>query len=219
MNESDRRSSPQVPDAARTDDPMNFANWARAAAPHLDELSNSNPNARLLEHNLIAITDDTETARSIALDFERTTGGDTDTSMLVLGHPENRESKHQADPEGVTTHAAKRSLLGGLPGAVIFALVIGVGVWLVTDSLPATFGAAVGAAMFGFFSIATWSYVMGTGQSRAFQQSFIDPDAADAIIVAFHTHDRSLMDDARQAVGHADDVRLYEVDARGKIRS
>lgn len=144
------------------------------------------------------------------------TAEDTDTSTLVLGHHENREDKHQADPEGVTAHAAKRTLVGGVPGAVIAALIIGVGVWLVTESVPATLAAALGGAIFGFYVAAVWSYVIGTGQSRAFQESFVDPDAADAIIVAFHADEQSPVDDARASISHGDGLRIYEVDAKGQ---
>ena len=61
----------------------------------------------------------------MALDFERAADNDTDTTMIVLGHSVDRTEKHQADPEGVTGHAGRRIAQGGLPGAVVFALVIG----------------------------------------------------------------------------------------------
>jgi hypothetical protein len=134
----------------------------------------------------------------------------------VLGHPVPREAKHEADPEGVTTHAARRTLLGGLPGAIVFALVIGLGVWFVTGSGPATAAAVMGAAVFGFYSTAVWSFVIGTGQSQTYQQGFIDPDAADAIIVALHVDDPDLIAEARRSVGSEDRVRLFDVDQRGE---
>lgn len=196
---------------------MTVSSWAHSQAPHLSEVSNSNPSAVLRRHNLVAITDDLETARVVALDFERTTADDADTTMLVLGHAVDRESTHEVDPEGVTSHAARRTLLGGIPGAIVFALIIGLGVWLVTGSAAATAGAAVGASIFGFYSTAVWSFVIGTGQSEAYQQGFIDPDAADAIIVALHVQDHSLIEQARQAVSSEDKVRLFELDERGKV--
>jgi hypothetical protein len=116
------------------DPPVTLVAWAHHHAPHLCEVSNSNPTATLQRHNLVAITDDVEAARAVALDFERTTPEDNDTTMLVLGHSVDRESTHEADPEGVTAHAARRSLIGGVPGAVVFALVIGLGVWLITGT-------------------------------------------------------------------------------------
>lgn len=195
---------------------LDLTSWARRQAPHLDEVSNSNPTATLRRHNLLALTDDVEAARVVALDFERAAERDSDTTMLVLGHPVDREAKHQADPEGVTSHAARRTLLGGLPGAVVCAAIIGLGVWFVTDSAPATAGAVIGGAMFGFAVTAVWSYVIGTGQSSAYQQGFIDPDAADAIIVALHVDDPTVIDIAHHATAHDDRIRLYEVDANGQ---
>jgi hypothetical protein len=195
---------------------LNLTSWARRQAPHLDEVSNSNPAATLRRHNLVAVTDDVEAARVVALDFERVAENDSDTTMLVLGHPVDRESKHQADPEGVTSHAARRSLLGGLPGAIVAAAIIGLGVWFVTDSAAATLAAAIGGAIFGFAVTAVWSYVIGTGQSNAYQHGFIDPDAADAIIVALRVDDPALIDVARDAVAREDRVRLFEVDANGQ---
>ena len=196
--------------------PLTLTTWAKQQAPHLDEVSNSNPNATLQGHNLVAITDDVEAARTVALDFERTAEQGANATMLVLGHPVDRETKHQVDPEGVTAHAARRTLLGGLPGAVIAAAVIGLGVWFVTESAAATAAAAIGGALFGFAVTAVWSFVIGTGQSQAYQQGFIDPDSADAIVVALHADDRSLIDAARQAVTDDGRVRFFELNDRGR---
>jgi hypothetical protein len=212
MNESERSTH-----ASGDEGSVSLAAWAHQHAPHLSEVSNSNPSAVLGRHNLVAITDDLGAARVVALDFERTTEDDTDTTLLVLGHAVSRESTHQADPEGVTAHAARRTLLGGVPGAVVCALIIGLGVWLITGHGAATAAAAIGGAIFGFYVTAVWSFVIGTGQSQAYQQGFIDPDAADAVIVALHVEDHELIDRARRTVAGTDDVRLFELDARGQL--
>lgn len=196
--------------------PLTLRAWAHRHAPHLTEVSNSNPNATLARHNLVAITGDLGAARVVALDFERSSANDADTTMLVLGHAVSREATHQADPEGVTSHAARRTVLGGIPGAVVCALIIGLGVWFVTDSAPASIAAAVGGALFGFYVTAVWSFVIGTGQTEAYQQGFIDPRAADAIVIAITVDDHALIDQARQAVSADDTVRLYELDERGR---
>jgi hypothetical protein len=214
MTDDDRRTAPDTPAAGP--DPVNFTTWARTMVPHLSEVSNSNPNAILQRHNLVAVTDDVETARAVALDFERTTSPDHATTMLVLGHAVDRESTHEADPEGAVKHAARRTLLGGIPGAVVFALVIGLGVWLMTGNAAVTAGGAIGGAIFGFYVTAVWSFVIGTGQSEAYQQSFIDPDAADAVVVALHVEDPSLIEQARRSVSGNDKVRLFELDERGQ---
>jgi hypothetical protein len=196
---------------------MMLTAWARTHAPHLVEVSNSNPNATLGRHNLVAITGDLEAARVVALDFERSGAGETDTTMLVLGHAVAREDAHRTDPEGVTSHAARRGLLGGIPGAAVCALIIGVGVWFVTDSAAATFAGALGGAIFGFYVTAVWSFVIGTGQGEAYRQTFIDPDAADAIVIAMTVDDHAKIGMARHAVSIDDRVRLYELDERGRL--
>lgn len=203
-------------DGSRPAAPVTLTAWAHRHAPHLTEVSNSNPSATFGRHNLVAITGDLEAARVVALDFERSSANDADTTMLVLGHAVSPEATQQADPEGVTSHAARRTLLGGIPGAVVCALIIGLGVWFVTDSGPASLAAAVGGAIFGFYVTAVWSFVIGTGQSDAYQQAFIDPGAADAIIVAITVDDHELIDQARQAVSADDKVRLFELDERGQ---
>jgi hypothetical protein len=219
MNDDDRNAAAPVSGATPAHAPVNFTDWAQSKIPHLSEVSNSNPDATLRRHNLVAVTDDLETARVLALDFERSTSADFDTTMLVLGHAVDRASTHEVDPEGVVSHAARRSLLGGIPGAIVFALIVGIGVWLITGNVGVTAGAAGGAAIFGFYSTAVWSFVIGTGQSEAYQQSFVDPDAADAILVAFHADTRPCLEDARRSVSHSENVRFYDVDAQGEIAS
>ena len=211
MNELNRTETP----GGRS--PVTLTAWAHRHAPHLSEVSNSNPSATLGRHNLVVITADLEAARVVALDFERTSSNDADTTMLVLGHALSREPSHQIDPEGVTSQAARRTLLGGIPGAVVCSVIIGLGVWFVTESGAATFAAAVGGAIFGFYVTAVWSFVIGTGQSEAYQQTFIDPDAADAIVVAITVEDHALIDQARRAVSTDDKVRLFELDERGQL--
>jgi len=197
--------------------PVMLTAWAHQHAPHLSEVSNSNPKATLGRHNLVVITGDLAAARVVALDFERTSGNDADTTMLVLGHAVSREATLQIDPEGVTSQAARRTLLGGIPGAVVCSLIIGLGVWFVAESAAAALAGAVGGAIFGFYVTAVWSFVIGTGQSEAYQQSFIDPDAADAIVVAITVDDHALIDQARRAVSADDKVRLFELDEQGQL--
>ena len=223
MNERDQHgphgsadSTSTTPRQGSTDESKAIAAWAHRQAPHLAEVSNSNPNATWRRHNLAAITDDLEVARAVALDFERAADGDTDTTMVVLGHPVDREDSDQVDPEGVTSHAARRIMTGGLPGAAICAAIIGLGVWFVTESAAATAGAAIGGAIFGFFVTAVWSFVIGTGQSQAYQEGFVDPEAADAIFVTLTVDDRATVETARQAVAGETRARVFDIDEAGR---
>jgi hypothetical protein len=201
------------------DAPLTLIDWARRQAPGLSEVSNSNPNATLLSHNLVAITDDVEAARVVALDFERASTNAADTTMLVLGHAVDREATHDPDPEGVAAHAARRTLVGGVPGAVICAAILALGVWLITGNAGITVAAAIGGAIFGFFAAGVWSFVIGTGQSEAYREGFIDPQAADAIIVALHLDDPATIDEVRRSVAAEDRIRLFEIDRHGELVS
>ncbi len=78
---------------------------------------------------------------------------------------------------------------------------IGVAVWFITHGGAATVGAALDGAIFGFYVTAVWSFVIRTEQSGVYRQSFIDPDAADAIIVAIHHDDADVIEQAQAASG------------------
>jgi hypothetical protein len=216
-NDRSAAGPPAPGDGTGTRRPMSVREWALAGAPHLSEVSNSDPTAEFRRHNLVAITDELDVARAVALDFERSSEADADTTTVVLGHAVSREAKGEADPEGVTSHAARRTLLGGVPGAVACALIIALGVWLITGSAAATAGAALGGAVFGFYVTAVWSFVIGTGQSQAYQQGFVDPDAADAIIVVLHVDDPATVEQARTAVAAEDRIRLFDLDEGGQL--
>ena len=72
---------------------LNLTSWARRQAPHLDEVSNSNPAATLRRHNLVAVTDDVEAAR-----VEQR----TDLDRLVI----DLETNGTIDPEDAIRRAA-----------------------------------------------------------------------------------------------------------------
>jgi len=191
--------------------------WARRQAPHLSEVSGTTPDPELEEHNLVAVTHDLDKAHSVARAFERVRLADSEISTVVLGHPVDRTERKSADPEGVTGHAAKWAGLSAIPGAVIGALVIGLAVFFITDSGPGTIGAAIGGAFFGAYVSGTWGFVIGTGQSRAYEQSFVDPKATDVVFVSVHSSDESLLRAAEEAVSHIDGIRLRRVDRNGNL--
>ena len=197
--------------------PIRMTEWARRQAPHLSEVSGSTPDPELEEHNLVAVTHDLDTAHSVALAFERVRLADSEVSTVVLGHPVDRTERKTADPEGVTTHAAKWAGLSAIPGAVIGALVIGLAVFFVTDSAAGTIGAAVGGAFFGAYVSGTWGYVIGTGQSRAYEQTFVDPEATDVVFVSVHGSDESVVRAAEEAASEIEGIRLRRVDRGGRL--
>jgi hypothetical protein len=200
-------------------DVVSFTPWSTRLAPGLDEITNSNPNAVLLSHNLVAVTSDIDTAQKVALSFERIETTDTSVTSVVYGRekPESGmiHGAPSADPEHVVGHAFKRAMIGGVPGAVIGALVVGLGAFALSREPALLVGGAIGGAFFGFFVAAVWSFVIGTGQSRAYQDSYVDPETADVCIVALHADDAAVIGEAEQEVAGTDGVRLLRVDRRG----
>lgn len=202
-------------DQRRDTRPIRMTEWARRQAPHLSEVSGTTPDPELEEHNLVAVTHDIEVARSTALAFERARLADSEVSTVVLGHPVGAHGS--ADPEGVTGHTARWAGLSAIPGAVIGALVIGLAVYLITGSGAGTVGAAIGGALFGAYVTGTWGFVIGTGQSRAYEQSFVDPEATDVAFVSVHAADESHIRAAEEAAAGIDGIRLHHVDREGRV--
>jgi hypothetical protein len=216
-----RRAQPTSSGSGRSEaargDELDFHEWVRAQAPHLRRLSGSEPSPSLQRHNLVVVLEDPEIARSVALTLERSKVENASIGTLVLGHPESPEDVEEIDSQGVTTHAAKRAVIGGLPGAVIAAAVIGLGVFLITGSWAGALGGALGGAIFGWYTMAVWSFVVGTGQSPAYRQSFVDPDATDLVIVSVHADDKACVDEAERSIADVDGIRLHRVDGDGNV--
>lgn len=204
-------------DQRDTTRPIRMTEWARRQAPHLSEVSGTTPDPELEEHNLVAVTHDVDTAREVALAFERARTTDSEVSTVVLGHPVDRTDRPLADPEGVTTHAARRAAMGAVPGAVVGAVVIGLAVFLISGSGPGLVGAVIGGALFGAGVAAVWGFVIGTGQSRAYQQSFVDPEASDVVFVSVHAADEGCVTAAEDAAAGIDGVRFRRVDRQGRL--
>jgi hypothetical protein len=202
------------------EDVVGFTGWSTRLAPGLDEMTNSNPNAVLSAENLVAVTSDVGTAREVALAFERLKQPETSVTSIVYGREKADsglvEGAESVDPEHVAGHWIRRILVGGIPGAVLFAVLIGVGVYLVTGSLALLFGGAVGGAFFGFFSFGVWSIVIGTGQSKAYQDSFVDPATADVAIVALHADDAECIRLAEKEIAGTDGITVLRVDRHGE---
>lgn len=195
-----------------------FADWSKRLAPGLDVLTDSNPSAVLLDHNLVAVTADADQAHGVVRTLERVQTDHDHLTTVVYGHAERHDPDNTVDPEGVTAHAGRRSLIGAVPGALIGALVIGLGVWFVTGSAMGAFAAAVGGALFGAAVAAVWSFVIGTGQSEAFLDTFVDPTASEITVIAVHADDSSSIDDASEALRDIADIRVLLVDRQGRAR-
>jgi hypothetical protein len=107
-------------------------------------------------------------------------------------------------------------MIGGVPGALIGALIVGLGAFALSREPALLAGGAIGGAFFGFFVAAVWSFVIGTGQSKAYQDSYVDPETADVCVVALHADDPDTVAVAEHSIEGTDGVRLMRVDRRGE---
>lgn len=198
--------------------PTTMREWARRQAPHLDVVSASVPEPVLTGGTLVAVFDDSERARELVLTWERIEPADGGVGTVVLGVAPDRPSEiardSGVDPEGVTEHAFVRALKGGIPGAVLGALIVAAIVVLLDGWSPLVIGAALGGAAFGAVPGGVLSFTKGTGWGSAYEHAFVDDDATSVVITSLHSDDPARLDEALEAAIDAG-ARTYRVDADG----
>jgi hypothetical protein len=214
----DPKMEHSVDPMSNSNEPIRVSEWVARQRPDLKQLVNTEPDPVLLEDNLVAFVADPAVGREVALAFERKRTDLAEIGTVVLGSA--HESRPPSDDaEGVTGHAARKALTGAVIGAMVFALVIGLATWLLFGGAAAVIGGAIGGALFGAGSGATWNYVIGTGQSPAYQESFVDPDAVEAVAVSVHANGSACIDAAYEAVAGIRGVELHRIDRDGQLRS
>lgn len=215
-------TNPEMTNSSQPRTPDTFTDWARRQVPHLDVVSSSVPDPVLQEHNLVAIGTEPDRVRETVLAWERIRVADHDVGTVVMGiapdRPQEIDRPTGADPEGVTTHLATRALQGGLPGAVIFGLLVALVVVVLDGWSTVVIGAALGGAAFGFVAGAVAAYVRGTGWGDAYQNAFVDRDATAAVFVSIHSDDPAAIDEAISAASDDAAVRLLRVERDGSAR-
>jgi hypothetical protein len=164
---------------------------ARQLAPHLRIISSSQPAPPLRTHNVIALADTAELGRRAVLALESVEHDDERLGTVVMGAtaPESSRSLPGTDPEGVTRELAPRILAGALLGAIVGAVVIGAGAFVLgARGWEVVGAAAAGAMLVSVFGI-MWLTFAGMGGSDAYRQTFVDEDATYLTIVSVHTDD------------------------------
>jgi hypothetical protein len=214
-SDTDRTPTTPDPEAADRGPEIPVSAWVRRHRPDLEPLVNTDPDPVLLENNLVAFAPDPETGRDVALAFERVRTHLSEIGTVVLGSPDHARPP-SPDAEKVTEDALRKALVGAAIGAVVFAVIIGFVSWLLFGGAPAVIGGAIGGALFGAGSVATWNYVIGTGQSPAYRESFVDPEAVETVAVSVHAHDAACIEAARQAVADIDHLELHRLDRQGR---
>ncbi|HSM64783.1 MAG TPA: hypothetical protein VK860_00615 [Ilumatobacteraceae bacterium] len=215
MDSETERTTPNPHAGASGDSVIHVSDWVRRHRPHLEQLVNPEPDPVLLEDNLVAFAPDPATGRDVALAFERIRTDHSEIGTVVLGSTADVQPP-SADAEHVTGDAARKALIGAVIGAVVFAAIIGLLTWALFGGAPAVLGGVIGGALFGAGSVAMWGYVISTGQSPAYRESFVDPDAVQIVAVSVHADDRTCIDAARQAVADIDGLELHRIDRAGR---
>lgn len=195
-----------------------MSEWVSRRRPDLRLLSAADPDPVLLDDNLVAFVDTPARGREVALGFERTRTDFAEIGTIVLGAADGPRSSAD-DAEEVARHAGRRAVMGAIVGAIVFASVIGLLSWLLFGGAAAVIGAIIGGAVFGAGSGATWSYVIGTGQSPAYRESFADPNAVEAVAVSVHSNGPGGIDAARTAIEDIDVIELHRIDRDGQPMS
>jgi hypothetical protein len=201
--------------------PQSLREWALALAPHLEVVSASVPEPTLEPGDTLAILTDVEAARALVLHWERIEPHDDSVGFVALGADPGTLSEMErpsgADPEGVGSHTLVRILKGGLPGALVGAVVVAGTTAIVSGWDETVVGAAFGGGAFGAVAGGTLAVVKGTGWGEAYQHSFVDPTATDLMVASFHSTEHRRRDDALAAARLAGGARLARVDEDGRV--
>lgn len=211
-----KRQQPDAPASPRGG--VRVSEWVRQHRPELRLLSTADPDPALLDDNLVVFVDTPARGREVALAFERTRTDLGEIGTVVLGAADGPRWSAD-DAEEVTRHAGSKVLVGAVIGAVVGTIAIGLISWLLFGGAPAVIGAVIGGAAFGAGVGGTWSYVIGTGQSPAYRESFADPDAVEAVAVSVHANGPECIDAARDAITDIDVVEMHRIDRNGRPMS
>lgn len=204
-----------------------LAEWARRQAPGLAVVSASVPEPVLLQHNLVAVSEDSASTRDLVRAWERIEPADGSVGMVVLGRsPKSTAADAEAgletpgaDPEGVASHAASRAVAGGVPGALVGALLVVVIVLATGGGAGAVVGGALGGAAFGFVAGAVIGFTARSGWGEAYTHSFVPDEATSVVFASIHSDGAEPIERAMAAADPATaGVQLYRVDADGHAR-
>jgi hypothetical protein len=199
-------------------DEITFTQWARQQEPDLEILSSSTPEPTFRAHNLVGRFRQPDVARRVVLEWERIQPADGAVGMVVMGHPVDHSDAGEpssVDPEGVASHTRSRVLKGGIPGAVIGAVLVALLLLALDGWSGVVIGAALGGAALGFVAGGVFSFVKGTGWGVAYESSFADEDALTTIYASIHSETPDHIERAIESASGYEGVAMYRVDPAG----
>jgi hypothetical protein len=179
---------------------LTLCEWARRREPRLYISAKSEPEPVLLAHNLVAAVHDPDASHELLRKWERIQTAAAGVGFVAMssspnadGQPPSEEApgtvRAATDPQRVAGHAARRVVRGAIPGGVVGAIVIGVIVAILAPDGGNVLGAALGGAAFGFVAGAVISFVVGSGWSEAYKESFVEPASTVVTYASIHSDD------------------------------
>ncbi|WP_040495049.1 hypothetical protein [Ilumatobacter nonamiensis] len=171
---------------------------ARVIAPDAEIATTSNPEPVLRAYNVVGVFNEEQDSRDAVLALESIDADDAAIGLVTLGHVEH-PTGIQPEDRRITGETLRRAGIGAAIGAVISALVIGLGALAFSTSTVAI-GGAIGGALFGAFIGGLWGAFVKFGGSDAYRQSF-GPDDRATTLVSLHTDSRDHAQEARSLMG------------------
>jgi peroxiredoxin len=195
---------------------------ARQVAPHLRVVSESQPASPLRTYNIVAYTHDSEAGRRAVVAVEGIEPADEQLGTVVMGAGSESatpasDGEEGIDPEGVGRAVVPRVVAGGALGALLGALVVGLGAVLLGASGWTLVGAAVAGALLVSVVGAMWLAFAGMGGSDAYRQTFVREPASELTIVGIHTDDPDAAERARRRLSAEPELTVISVDRTGRI--
>jgi hypothetical protein len=198
-------------------DAMTLREWVVERFPGEEVVVASDPEPTLTTYNLICITEDPEVARAVLVDWERLVDADGALGYVALGDATDQPSANAAIDRRIGQRTLINIVVGALPGAIAFGLVIAAVVALVTGWSGVVIGAFLGGTAFGLIPGAFITYVRGTGWGSAFEDSFAPAESTTVAVASIHTREPALVTEAMELVRHHDGVRLETLDQSGRV--
>lgn len=171
---------------------------AQLIAPDAPIASTSNPEPALRSYNVVALFREQDDTRDAVLALESIEADDAAIGLVTFGALD-APSGFQPEDRRITSETLSRAGKGAAIGAVISALIIGLGSLAFSTSTVAI-GGAVGGALFGAFIGGLWGAFLRFGGSDAYRQSY-GPDQHARSLVALHTDSFAHAQEAQSLMG------------------
>jgi hypothetical protein len=188
---------------------ITLGEWVRRREPGLFVSAQSQPEPVLLEYNVIAAVHDPNESRELLRAWERIQPAEAGVGFIALSTPQadghmpidepGGPTRAAGDPQQVAGHAARRIVRGALPGGLLGAIVIGVIAGILAPDGGNVLAAVLGGAAIGFVAGAILSYVVSSGWSEAYKESFVEPAHTVVTYASIHSDDVELIRKAWKA--------------------